>query len=325
MYKINHVDLHLFSFSLPCVWLILLHSLIVLTGSRLSRLFSSRCNLLTKGWLRYMCRLRWLLLWFGTIKLNFIIVCFGEVCLGKQWYFAVVRICFSHIIILVLTFVFLLADLFTKGFQIYPAQLNVARSLLSQVCSIADSGTQNLDLGRFCKVDFLVLVPPSHILVHQTAQRIRQSGVYKPKGRTVVVLLQCCMESSRFRLRCTCGPGKWRPLHGPPEVRQICGASWRWCSRQDGGLHEESQTEPLHSVCPHSRQLARRPHKVKATPTAQILPLKPLWLTLFCSADNLKQPLKKKNWLFKLFHHWREMLMFQWKHESFAKVVVKHS
>uniref|UniRef100_A0A669FAY7 GREB1 like retinoic acid receptor coactivator n=1 Tax=Oreochromis niloticus TaxID=8128 RepID=A0A669FAY7_ORENI len=68
------------------------------------------------------------------------------------------------------------------GFQIYPAQLNVARSLLSQVCSIADSGTQNLDLGRFCKVDFLVLVPPSHILVHQTAQRIRQSGVLVDLG-----------------------------------------------------------------------------------------------------------------------------------------------
>lgn len=65
-----------------------------------------------------------------------------------------------------------------KLFQIYPAQLNVARSLLSQVCSIADSGTQNLDLGRFCKVEFLILVPPSHILVHQTAQRIRQSGLH---------------------------------------------------------------------------------------------------------------------------------------------------
>uniref|UniRef100_A0A671XT90 GREB1 like retinoic acid receptor coactivator n=1 Tax=Sparus aurata TaxID=8175 RepID=A0A671XT90_SPAAU len=67
-------------------------------------------------------------------------------------------------------------------FQIYPTQLSVARSLLSQVCSIADSGTQNLDLGRFCKVDFLVLVPPSHILVHQTAQRIRQSGVLVDLG-----------------------------------------------------------------------------------------------------------------------------------------------
>uniref|UniRef100_H3CSS3 GREB1 like retinoic acid receptor coactivator n=1 Tax=Tetraodon nigroviridis TaxID=99883 RepID=H3CSS3_TETNG len=69
-----------------------------------------------------------------------------------------------------------------KLFQIYPAQLNVARSLLSQVCSIADSGTQNLDLGRFGKVEFLILVPPSHILVHQTAQRIRQSGVLVDLG-----------------------------------------------------------------------------------------------------------------------------------------------
>ncbi|KAM4728331.1 GREB1-like protein isoform 2-T3 [Anableps anableps] len=74
------------------------------------------------------------------------------------------------------------AELLNRIFQIYPAQLTVARSLLSQVCSIADSGTQNLDLGRFCKVDFLVLVPPSHILVHQTAQRIRQSGVLVDLG-----------------------------------------------------------------------------------------------------------------------------------------------
>uniref|UniRef100_A0A8C9Z865 GREB1 like retinoic acid receptor coactivator n=1 Tax=Sander lucioperca TaxID=283035 RepID=A0A8C9Z865_SANLU len=73
-------------------------------------------------------------------------------------------------------------ELLCKVFQIYPTQLSVARSLLSQVCSIADSGTQNLDLGRFCKVDFLVLVPPSHILVHQTAQRIRQSGVLVDLG-----------------------------------------------------------------------------------------------------------------------------------------------
>ncbi|XP_029380299.1 GREB1-like protein isoform X2 [Echeneis naucrates] len=73
-------------------------------------------------------------------------------------------------------------ELLTKVFQIYPTQLSVARSLLSQVCSIADSGSQNLDLGRFCKVDFLVLVPPSHILVHQTAQRIRQSGVLVDLG-----------------------------------------------------------------------------------------------------------------------------------------------
>ncbi|XP_076601770.1 GREB1-like protein isoform X1 [Chaetodon auriga] len=74
------------------------------------------------------------------------------------------------------------AELLSKVFQIYPTQLSVARSLLSQVCSIADSGTHNLDLGRFCKVDFLVLVPPSHVLVHQTAQRIRQSGVLVDLG-----------------------------------------------------------------------------------------------------------------------------------------------
>ena len=82
-----------------------------------------------------------------------------------------------------LLFCFPVAELLSNVFQIYPAQLTVARSLLSQVCSIADSGTQNLDLGRFSKVDFLVLVPPSHILVHQTAQRIRQSGMC-PQHRT---------------------------------------------------------------------------------------------------------------------------------------------
>ncbi|XP_076000900.1 GREB1-like protein [Genypterus blacodes] len=74
------------------------------------------------------------------------------------------------------------AELINEVFQIHPPQLSVARSLLSQVCSIADSGTQNLDLGRFNKVDFLVLVPPSHVLVHQTAKRIRQSGVLVDLG-----------------------------------------------------------------------------------------------------------------------------------------------
>ncbi|KAM9845471.1 GREB1-like protein [Aulostomus maculatus] len=82
------------------------------------------------------------------------------------------------------------AELLSKVFQIYPTQLTVARSLLSQVCSIADSGTHNLDLGRFCKVDFLVLVPPSHILVHQTAQRIRQSGVLVDLGIEEATLAQ---------------------------------------------------------------------------------------------------------------------------------------
>ncbi|CAB1317321.1 unnamed protein product, partial [Coregonus sp. 'balchen'] len=74
------------------------------------------------------------------------------------------------------------SELLSELFQIHPPQLSVARSLLSQVCSIADSGSQSLDLGRFCKVDFLVLVPPSHVLVNQTAQRIRQSGVLVDLG-----------------------------------------------------------------------------------------------------------------------------------------------
>ncbi|XP_061835252.2 GREB1-like protein isoform X1 [Nerophis lumbriciformis] len=81
-------------------------------------------------------------------------------------------------------------DLLSKVFQIFPTQLSVARRLLSQVCSIADSGSQNLDLGRFCKVDFLVLVPPSHILVNQTAQRIRQSGVLVDLGMEESCLAQ---------------------------------------------------------------------------------------------------------------------------------------
>uniref|UniRef100_A0A8C9SI56 GREB1 like retinoic acid receptor coactivator n=1 Tax=Scleropages formosus TaxID=113540 RepID=A0A8C9SI56_SCLFO len=67
-------------------------------------------------------------------------------------------------------------------FQIYPPQLNVARRLLSQVCSIADTDSQHLDLGRFSKVDFLILVPASQVLVHQTAHRVRQSGVLVDLG-----------------------------------------------------------------------------------------------------------------------------------------------
>uniref|UniRef100_A0A8P4KQ22 GREB1 like retinoic acid receptor coactivator n=1 Tax=Dicentrarchus labrax TaxID=13489 RepID=A0A8P4KQ22_DICLA len=92
--------------------------------------------------------------------------------------------CFAHRTMLIVLYMSPPSDreMLSKVFQIYPTQLSVARSLLSQVCSIADSGTQNLDLGRFCKVDFLVLVPPSHILVHQTAQRIRQSGVLVDLG-----------------------------------------------------------------------------------------------------------------------------------------------
>ncbi|XP_041044893.1 GREB1-like protein [Carcharodon carcharias] len=73
-------------------------------------------------------------------------------------------------------------DSVTEVFQIHPSQLSIARKLLSQVCAIADSGMQNLDLGRFGKVDFIILVPSSEILFQQTLQRIRHSGVLVDLG-----------------------------------------------------------------------------------------------------------------------------------------------
>ncbi|KAI4564883.1 hypothetical protein MJG53_015895 [Ovis ammon polii x Ovis aries] len=73
-------------------------------------------------------------------------------------------------------------DLGNETFQIYQPQLTVARKLLSQVCAIADSGSQSLDLGYFSKVDFIIIVPRSEVLVQQTLQRIRQSGVLVDLG-----------------------------------------------------------------------------------------------------------------------------------------------
>ncbi|KAM6219967.1 GREB1-like protein isoform 3-T3 [Rhynchocyon petersi] len=73
-------------------------------------------------------------------------------------------------------------DVDNETFQIYQPQLTVARKLLSQVCAIADSGTQSLDLGHFSKVDFIIIVPRSEVLVQQTLQRIRQSGVLVDLG-----------------------------------------------------------------------------------------------------------------------------------------------
>ncbi|XP_072460462.1 GREB1-like protein isoform X4 [Notamacropus eugenii] len=73
-------------------------------------------------------------------------------------------------------------DVDNDTFQIYQPQLTVARKLLSQVCAIADSGNQSLDLGHFSKVDFIIIVPRSEVLVQQTLQRIRQSGVLVDLG-----------------------------------------------------------------------------------------------------------------------------------------------
>lgn len=77
-------------------------------------------------------------------------------------------------------------DLDVDTFQIYQPQLTVARKLLSQVCAIADSGNQSLDLGHFSKVDFIVIVPRSEVLVQQTLQRIRQSGKREEREKETV-------------------------------------------------------------------------------------------------------------------------------------------
>lgn len=60
---------------------------------------------------------------------------------------------------------------------IRPFQLAVAQKLLSHVCSIADSSTQNLDLGSFEKVDFLICIPPSEVTYQQTLFHVWHSGM----------------------------------------------------------------------------------------------------------------------------------------------------
>uniref|UniRef100_A0A8C9WAS2 Growth regulating estrogen receptor binding 1 n=1 Tax=Scleropages formosus TaxID=113540 RepID=A0A8C9WAS2_SCLFO len=66
--------------------------------------------------------------------------------------------------------------------EIRPIQLAVARKLLSHLCAIADSSTQNLDLGSFDKVDFLILVPPSEVTFQQIALHLWSSGVLQELG-----------------------------------------------------------------------------------------------------------------------------------------------
>ncbi|XP_078016797.1 protein GREB1 isoform X2 [Epinephelus lanceolatus] len=63
-----------------------------------------------------------------------------------------------------------------------PIQLAVARKLLSHVCAIADSSTQNLDLGSFDRVSFLILVPPSEVTFQQTVLHLWSSGVLQELG-----------------------------------------------------------------------------------------------------------------------------------------------
>ncbi|XP_075057527.1 protein GREB1 isoform X2 [Mixophyes fleayi] len=84
--------------------------------------------------------------------------------------------------------------------QIHPAQLAVAQKLLSHVCSIADSSTQNLDLGSFEKVDFLICVPPSEVTYQQTLSHVWSSGVLLELGLERKQLTKQCVEQYVMKL-----------------------------------------------------------------------------------------------------------------------------
>ncbi|XP_075906544.1 protein GREB1 isoform X2 [Nelusetta ayraudi] len=68
-------------------------------------------------------------------------------------------------------------EFFVEWREVRPVQLAVARKLLSHVCAIADSSTQNLDLGSFDRVSFLILVPPSEVTFQQTVLNLWRSGI----------------------------------------------------------------------------------------------------------------------------------------------------
>ncbi|XP_029948025.1 protein GREB1 [Salarias fasciatus] len=73
-------------------------------------------------------------------------------------------------------------EYFVEWREVRPIQLAVARKLLSHVCAIADSSTQNLDLGSFDRVSFLILVPPSEVTFQQTVLHLWSSGVLRELG-----------------------------------------------------------------------------------------------------------------------------------------------
>uniref|UniRef100_A0A8C1Z724 Growth regulating estrogen receptor binding 1 n=1 Tax=Cyprinus carpio TaxID=7962 RepID=A0A8C1Z724_CYPCA len=77
---------------------------------------------------------------------------------------------------------YLSIEYYVEWHEIRPIQLAVARKLLSHVCAIADSSTQNLDLGSFDKVEFLICVPPSEVTFHQVVLHLWNSGLLRELG-----------------------------------------------------------------------------------------------------------------------------------------------
>ncbi|KAM9316407.1 protein GREB1 [Gastrophryne carolinensis] len=84
--------------------------------------------------------------------------------------------------------------------QLRPSQLSVAQKLLSHVCSIADSSTQNLDLGSFEKVEFLICVPPSEVTYQQTLSHVWNSGILLEIGIEKEQLSKQCLEQYVMKL-----------------------------------------------------------------------------------------------------------------------------
>ncbi|XP_064195360.1 protein GREB1 isoform X2 [Anguilla rostrata] len=71
------------------------------------------------------------------------------------------------------------SEFLTAWHDIRPVQLAVARKLLSHVCAIADSSTQNLDLGSFDKVEFRIFTPPSEATFQQIVLHLWNSGILR--------------------------------------------------------------------------------------------------------------------------------------------------
>ncbi|XP_068136393.1 protein GREB1 isoform X2 [Hyperolius riggenbachi] len=93
--------------------------------------------------------------------------------------------------------------------QLRPSQLAVAQKLLSHVCSIADSSTQNLDLGSFEKVEFLICVPPSEVIYQQTLSSVWNSGVLLEIGVEKKQLTKQCLGHYVMKMDAE-APGKFK-------------------------------------------------------------------------------------------------------------------
>lgn len=121
--------------------------------------------------------------------------------------------------------------------HIRPFQLTVAQKLLSHVCSIADSSTQNLDLGSFEKVDFLICIPPSEVTYQQTLLHVWHSGTGQA-GRSAWGML----GSPKCRLGSE---------HRPWVLKELgCELSPQFCTSRNGpiatcpGFYNSLKVEP---------------------------------------------------------------------------------